>query len=360
MAKAESGNGSAGGGAGDAAQADTLPGAAFADALKAASAAAPHAAKLLGIVAYLAPRRIPLDIVTPDVMAAGERATAAAALVAAGLGQTTESDDGAPSIDIGAWVQAGMRDQLTRSGEDGGYAALVTRLVADAYPHGERDPGDADSWVTCQRLDEHVRAVLQFAPDDGEGAASTSQLLHQYSQYLFARGKFDDAEPVMRRAGAIAEALLGASHPRVGQDSADLAILLYESGRVEEALPFIRRAMAVDEAAFGPEHPVVAERYNILATLLETLGRPAEADPFIRHAVLAAEKTLGPDHPDTRLYRENYDKVIAAMDVVARRDDAVEAGTIPASPERLARPDIPPPPVREKTSLLGRLRRRGQ
>ncbi|CAN0457657.1 unnamed protein product, partial [Phaeothamnion confervicola] len=106
-------------------------------------------------------------------------------------------------------------------------------------------------------------------------------------------------------------------HPRVGQDSADLAILLYESGRIEEALPFIRRAMAIDEAAFGPEHPVVAERYNILATLLETLGRPAEADPFIRHAVLAAEKTLGPDHPDTLLYRENYDKVIAAMESVA-------------------------------------------
>lgn len=361
MAKAEGGHeGASAGtsaGTGDARPAGAPAGAALADALKAAGQASPHALKLLGIAAHLAPQRIPLEIITPDVMSAAELSSATAALVAAGLAQTGSDPGG--SIDVASSLQGEMRERLAQSGEDAAYAAEATRLVAEAYPHGERDPGDADSWVACQRLEEHVRAVLEFAPDDGEGAASTSQLLHHYSQYLFARGKYDDAEPVMRRAGAVAEALMGSSHPRVGQDSADLAILLYESGRIEEALPFIRRAMVIDEAAFGPEHPVVAERYNILATLLETLGRPAEADPFIRHAVLAAEKTLGPDHPDTRLYRENYDKVIAAMDVVARRDDAVEAGAFPASPERLARPDIPPPPVKPKTSLLGRLRRGG-
>ena len=364
MAKAEGGNDGAGAGAGDSDHANAPAGAALSAALKAAGQASPHAVRLLGIVSHLAPRRIPLEIVTPDVMSAVELSAAAAALAGAGLVQTgrDEGDDtgggSGGSIDVAAPLQAEMRERLAQSGEDAAYAALATRIVADAYPHGDRDPSDADSWVACQRLEEHVRAVLQYAPDDGEGAASTSQLLHQYSQYLFARGKYDDAEPVMRRAGAVAEALVGPLHPRVGQDSADLAILLYESGRIEEALPFIRRAMAIDEAAFGPEHPVVAERYNILATLLETLGRPAEADPFIRHAVLAAEKTLGPDHPDTLLYRENYDKVIAAMESVARRDDAVEAGAIPASPERLSRPDIPPPPVKPKTSLLGRFRRR--
>ncbi len=358
MAEAEGGRDGAGSGMGKPAPA----GAAFKDALASAARNSADAARLFGVLAFLAPRKIPLDIITSDVMPPSDRSKAVAALIGAGLARASSEAGGAAdetALDVAGEIQAEMRAHLVGAGSDGEAVLLATRLLAEAYPHGDQDPGEASTWLVCQRLEDHVRAVLQHAPDDGEGAAATSQLLHQYSQYLFARGKLEDAEAVMRRAGAIAEAMLGPAHPRVGQDSADLAVLLYESGRVEEALPYIRRAMSVDEAAFGPEHPVVAERYNMMATLLETLGRPAEADPYIRHAVLAAEKTLGPDHPDTVLYRENYEKVITAMDAVARRDDAVEAGTVPAPPERLARPDIPPPPtLRDNPGLLGRLRRR--
>ena len=53
-------------------------------------------------------------------------------------------------------------------------------------------------------------------------------------------------------------------------------------------------------------------------------------------------------------------KIIAAVDVIARRDDAVEAGLEPPSPERLARPDIPPPPMPGRKGVLGRLLKRAR
>lgn len=319
-----------------------------------AVAAMPQAHKLLGIAAYLAPRRIPLAIVSSAVMTEAERRAALGALSAARLAQSEEIDSRFAAFSVAPAVQKEMRTRLAAASEETGVIALAVRLVADAYPAGD-DAGEAMHWPLCERLGEHAQAVLAHAPDDGAEAAATSDLLHHLSQYLFARGRYEEAEPLVRRSGAIHELICGTEHPAVGQDRANLAIVLYELGRTEEALPHIRRAMAIGEAELGPEHPDVAERYNILATLLESLRRPAQADPFIRHALLVAERMLGTDHPDTQLYRANYERIVAAIDVIARKDADVEAGLVIASPERLARPDIPAPPVPRQRGLLGRL-----
>lgn len=329
-------------------------GAEFDASLARAISAVPQASKLLGIAAYLAPRRIPLAVVSSAVMTEAERRAALDALIAAGLAQSEETDSRSAGFSVAPAVQKEMRARLAGGGEDTGAIELAARLVAEAYPTGD-DAGEAVHWPLCERLGDHAQAVLTHAPDEGAEAAATSDLLHHLSHYLFARGRYEEAEPLVRRSGAIHELIHGPEHPAVGQDRANLAIVLYELGRAEDALPHIRRAMAIGEAELGPEHPAVAERYNILATLLESLRRPAEADPFIRHALLVAERMLGPDHPDTQLYRGNYERIIAAIDVIARKDADVEAGLVAAPPERLARPDIPAPPVPGQRGLLGRL-----
>ncbi len=326
----------------------------FEAALARAVASHPKSDDLLALAAFFAPgTAIPIEAVPASAMTAGEVTAAFDALRMAGLAAAGGRGGGT----VTAAVQQAMRDRLEKSGDAPRTVARAVRALAEAYPHGLDDPGDAGNWGRCAALEPHVMAALEHAPDTGPDAVATRQLLRQHAPYLFSRGRHAGAEALLRRAGAIGEVLWGPDHPNGAQDRTDLAILLNDMGRTEEALPLVRRAMVIDEAAFGPEHPLVAERYNILATLLANLGRPAEADPFIRHAVLAAERSLGSDHPDTKLYRENYEAIIASIDAIARRDEAVEAGLVPAPPERLQRPDIPPPPVRDRP-LLERLRQR--
>lgn len=331
--------------------------AAFEAALKKATAACPDAAVLLGVSAYLAGRRIPLDLFAPSAMKAETVRVALDALVGQRLATPDTLDGGDKGFSIMPAVQELARSRLARTGEEDGFIARVITLLIDAHPSGAA-AADARAWPKCERLARHVETALAFAPDTGDGAAATSELLHRVAQYLFTRGRFAEATTVVQRSGAIDEIVHGPEDEIVGQGQANLAILLHEMGRTEEALPHIRRAMAIGEANLGPQHPIVAERYNILATLLEELKRPAQADPFIRHALLAAELMLGPDHPDTKLYRQNYERIIAAVDGMARKDDAVEAGLAPAPPERLARHDIPPPPVPGNRGALARLLRR--
>ena len=329
-------------------------GPAFDAALARAVARHPKAHEFLALAAFFAPgTAIPSEAMPVSAISAVEVTAAADALRMAGL--AAAGVRGGVAMTTG--VQQAMRDGLEKSGHAPRTIARAVRALAEAYPHGLDDPGDAGNWGRCAALEPHVMAALEHAPDTGPDAVATRQLLRQHAPYLFSRGRYPDAEALLRRAGAIGEGVWGPDHANGAQDRTDLAILLNDMGRSEESLPLLRRAIAIDEAALGPEHPQVAERYNILATLLANLDRPAEADPFIRHALLAAEKSLGPDHPDTRLYRDNYAAIIASIDAIARRDEAVEEGLLPAPPERLQRPDIPPPPARAPP-LLERLRRR--
>jgi tetratricopeptide (TPR) repeat protein len=329
---------------------------ALAQGLAQATSVSPHATTVMSVAAYLAPRQIPIRLLAALPFGEAGARGAADALVAAGLARHDPLAGGAPALSVEVATQERMRQQLgATAGAEERQVALALQALAAIYPPGA-EAAEAGRWHTCEELDRHLRAALAFAPDAGAGADLTSDLLHRLAHYLFARGRYEEAEQIVRRSGAVDEELMGPDHPHVGQDCANLAILLHELGRTDEALPLIRRAMAIGEEELGPEHPLVAERYHILASLLEAKGRLAEADPFIRHALVTSERMLGARHDDTRLYRQTYERILAAMDRVARKDDAVEAGLVPAPPERLARPDLPPPPPPSR-GVLGRLLR---
>lgn len=325
------------------------------EAMARADAAAPGAAALLRLVAYMAGGHVPLAVVPPDTLPAGEAKAAAEALAAEGLARV-ETLGGSTSIIVTSGTRETVRLGTERRGNTEAEIGAAVRALLAANARAIEADDEASGWPRWRMLEPHVEAVLTYAPDDGETALDTGRLLRAHAQLLFAQGRFAEAEPLIRRAGAIGEMMWGESHPHSAQDRADLAALLSELGRSDEALPLIRRALAIDEAAYGPEHPLVAHRYNVLATLLARAGRVAEADPFIRHALLVAEKTLGANHPDTVLYRENYDEIVRSIEEIARADEDIEAGRRPAPPERLSRPDIPPPPSREARGMLGRPR----
>ena len=81
-------------------------------AIQKATEACPEAEKLMGICAFLAPERIPLDIVTADVMSEIERGEAVAALQEVSLVALETLDDGSAGISVHRLVQEVMRGRL--------------------------------------------------------------------------------------------------------------------------------------------------------------------------------------------------------------------------------------------------------
>jgi tetratricopeptide (TPR) repeat protein len=87
--------------------------------------------------------------------------------------------------------------------------------------------------------------------------------------------------------------------------AADLALLYQSQGHYAEAEPLYKRALAIAEKVPGPEHPNVAAGLNNLAGLYHNQGRNTEAKPLYKRALAIDENALGPEHPTTKAIREN-------------------------------------------------------
>ena len=166
--------------------------------------------------------------------------------------------------------------------------------IEDAFLLG--DPMDTRSWPLLDPLTPHALAVMRWAAEAGMAGATTA-LLGQTGMLLHAQARHAEAEPLMRRAVAVAEAGFGRRHPRVAVALNNLAQLLQDTKRVDEAESCMRRALAIDEARLGREHPGVALRLNNLALLLKATDRLGEAEPLLRRALAIDEARLGREHP---------------------------------------------------------------
>ena len=149
------------------------------------------------------------------------------------------------------------------------------------------------------------RAVAIAERTKGLNDPETGASLNNLAQLLYDKGDYAAAEPLFRRALAIAEQSQGPDHPDTGTSLNNLASLLQAKGDYAAAEPLLRRALAIAEKAQGPDHPDTGISLNNLASLLQAKGDYAAAEPLLRRALAIAEKSLGTEHPTTRLIRKN-------------------------------------------------------
>jgi len=180
-------------------------------AIQKAAGTCPAAETLMGICAFLAPERIPLDIVTADVMSEIERGEAVAALQEVSLAALETLDDGSAGISVHRLVQEVMRGRLKVMKGYENAAALATEVVSNAFPKGNA-PSDVRHWPACARLLSHARVVFEHAPETGKKARKTNHLLVQTADHYHSRAAYAEAEPLMRRAITIHEKNYGPGH----------------------------------------------------------------------------------------------------------------------------------------------------
>ena len=162
---------------------------------------------------------------------------------------------------------------------------------------------------------------------------------NQLALFLYAAALFTEAEPLYRRALAIAERSYGPDHPDVACDLNNLAALLQDSNRLAEAEPLYRRALAIDERSYGPDHPNVATDLNNLASLLKATNRLAEAEPFMKRVVSIFEKSLGENHSNVATALNNLAALLYATNRLAEAEPLMRRAL--AIDERSYGPDHP-------------------
>ena len=79
----------------------------------------------------------------------------------------------------------------------------------------------------------------------------------------------------------------------------NLGLNLNAQGKYKEAEPLIRKALAINQRVLGEDHPETANSYNNLALNLENQDKHAEAEGFYRHELVIYLRVLGEDHSRT-------------------------------------------------------------
>jgi CHAT domain-containing protein/tetratricopeptide (TPR) repeat protein len=159
-----------------------------------------------------------------------------------------------------------------------------------------------------------VSAFVRCAPaaEQSDDLSTLQQRVEKLGESLRQSQKLSDDLDAARHSLVQAEAEFGPNHLRIVPWLKKLSSLYLGQGRYDEAEPFIRRALAIEEHALGPNHQDVERDLNGLASVYRAERRYAEAEPLVKRALAIAEKARGPDHPDVASYLN--DLAVLALD----------------------------------------------
>ena len=110
-----------------------------------------------------------------------------------------------------------------------------------------------------------------------------------YASYLSEVRRFDEAEPLFKRALRIHALSPSADTTNEAQTANNFAMMLQKMGRLREAEPLFKRALKLRELFNGKESTDHAIALNNLVNLYIELQMPEEAEPMIRQAIKILE-----------------------------------------------------------------------
>ena len=160
------------------------------------------------------------------------------------------------------------------------------------------------SMTNQDKIAEIVRLQTRLKEDnlrDTEKAILLNNLAGLYE----AQGRYEEAEPLYKKALEISEKVLGEEHPNTATSYNNLAGLYESQGRYEEAEPLYKKALGIREKVLGEEHPDTAISYNNLAFLYLAQDRYNESISYEQKAVDIMSKLFPNGHPNLDVMREN-------------------------------------------------------
>jgi tetratricopeptide (TPR) repeat protein len=201
-------------------------------------------------------------------------------------------------------LEQALRISLAECGEASEQTAEARNNLAVLYKYlGRFDDG----------LKLYAQALGAIVTIHGEQSLASSTVYHNIGGILHARGDFAAANEPARKAWEISRQLLDDDDPRTMLDAAAYAGVLDGLERYEESEPIYRRALAVFERAYGPEHYEVATTLHNMAAALAERGCHQEAKKHYERALAIKQKLLGAENPDVALMHSNLGMLLTDL-----------------------------------------------
>jgi tetratricopeptide (TPR) repeat protein len=259
------------------------------------------AAALLCLCAFLAPDAIPEEIITKGAAHLGK----ALGTVATDPVELNEAmrvvqeyslvrrDAQTKTLTVHRVVQAVFKERMNAETQQL-WAMRTIQAVNAAFPEVKYE-----TWPECQRYLLHAQACANLVDQYQLSSPEAALLLTHAGWYLRERALYAEAEPLLKRALAIREHVLGAEHPDTATSCNNLGQLYRLLGEYKQAEPYLKRALAIREQVLGAEHPETAFTLHDLGHLQYFLGEYKRAESFYQRALAIREHVLGAEHPDT-------------------------------------------------------------
>lgn len=195
------------------------------------------------------------------------------------------------TLSIHRLVQAVIKDVMDEQTQRE-WARRAVFAVNEAFPMVE-----FTTWPQCKRYLPHALACAESIEQGDLLLPEAAPLLNRVGMYLYERGRWSEAEPLLKRASVMRER--DPEHPDTANSLNNLAILYYAQGKYEQAEPLLIRTLAINEQQLGAQHPSTATSLSNLAGLYDSQGKYEEAKPLYERAIAINEQQLGPEHPNT-------------------------------------------------------------
>ncbi len=260
----------------------------------------PAAAELLQLCSFLAPDRIPEELIKDGADYWPESLQKAATnpfsfqqlmadLLKFSLVKRLVEEH---TLSIHRLVQAVQIDTIAPK-EQRKWAKRVILAVNKVFPCESQD---AATWPQCLRFLEQAQICDVLIRQHELGLTEAADLLYRTGKYLFEHALYSLAEPLYQQALRIWEQRLGPQHPEVVFPLTGLATLYREQSKYAEAELLYQRALHILEQSQRSEHLDATSSLNGLAILYSDQGKYAEAEPLLRQALAILEQQLGPEH----------------------------------------------------------------
>ncbi|KAH8894405.1 hypothetical protein GQ53DRAFT_604319, partial [Thozetella sp. PMI_491] len=159
------------------------------------------------------------------------------------------ANEGGCEFEMHNLVQLSTRKWLEVSGQQEKFQQQYVRRMAAAFPTGEYE-----NWATCGLLFSHVQAALHHQVK-GDSLEAWATLLHNGGWYAWLQGKYDMAEPMVRKAWRAREKRLGKEGIVTLRSKSLFALVVKDRGRWDEAERLEVEVMETRKTKLGADHP---------------------------------------------------------------------------------------------------------
>ena len=176
------------------------------------------------------------------------------------------------------------------------WAERVVRAVNSVFP---RSPQEEATWPQCLRYLDQAQACDSLIRQHRLIFPEVADLLNRTGLYLADHASYTLAESLYVRALSIREQELGPQHLDTAKSLHNLAELHRHQRRYQQAEMLYLRALTILEQHLGPQHSDTATALNDLAELYRSQGKYEQAEPLLQRALAIFEQQLGPQHTYT-------------------------------------------------------------